>query len=152
MLLKQKQVNQEDFVSELCKKEIYVNKAVLNSIDDILSLDFFDVKQGKTTKKAQYGDQPVVVHSSLFDYELNQELLNALTQNKWFKDLFKDAVETGLLLSTNYDQQKQFTLYQQYDRKDACRLLNWPRDVSAPMYGYRVGDHDTPIFYYLSKR
>ena len=146
MLLKQKQVNQEDFVSELRKKEIYVNKAVLNSIDDILSLDFFDVKQGKTTKKAQYGDQPVVVHSSLFDYELNQELLNALTQNKWFKDLFKDAVETGLLLSTNYDQQKQFTLYQQYDRKDACRLLNWPRDVSAPMYGYRVGDHDTPIF------
>lgn len=25
-------------------------------------------------------------------------------------------------------------------------MLNWPRDVSAPMYGYRVGDHDTPIF------
>ena len=146
MLLKQKQVNQEDFVLELRKKKIYVNEAALNSVDDILSLDFFDVKQGKTTKKAQYGDQPVVVHSNLFDYELNKDLQNALTQNKWFAGLFKDAIETGLLLCTDYDQQKQFTLYKQYDRKDACRLLNWPRDVSAPMYGYRVGDHDTPIF------
>ncbi|MFC2646982.1 MAG: DUF3427 domain-containing protein, partial [Coriobacteriaceae bacterium] len=44
------------------------------------------------------------------------------------------------------DNQRQFTLYQQYDRKDACRLLNWPKDVSAPMYGYRVGEQDTPIF------
>lgn len=146
MLLEQKQVDQEDFVSELHKRKIYVNKAVLNSVDDILSLEFFDVKQGKTTRKAQYGGQPIVVHSNLFNYELNQELLDALTQNKWFRNLFKDIIETGLLLSVDYDQLKQFTLYQQYDRKDACRLLNWPKDVSAPMYGYRVGDHNTPIF------
>ncbi len=45
-----------------------------------------------------------------------------------------------------YDNQKQFTLYEQYDRKDACRLLNWPKDVSAPMYGYRVDKDETPIF------
>ncbi|PEG76995.1 hypothetical protein CP370_07270, partial [Lactobacillus sp. UMNPBX19] len=25
---------------------------------------------------------------------------------------------------------QQFTLYKQYDRKDVCRLLNWPKDVS----------------------
>ena len=24
--------------------------------------------------------------------------------------------------------------------------MNWPKDVSAPMYGYRVGEQDTPIF------
>ncbi|WP_347132623.1 DUF3427 domain-containing protein, partial [Lactobacillus paragasseri] len=36
--------------------------------------------------------------------------------------------------------------YKQYDRKDVCRLLNWPKDVSAPMYGYRVGEKETPIF------
>ena len=33
-------------------------------------------------------------------------------------------------------------LYKQYDRKDVCRLLNWPKDVSAPMYGYRVGEKE----------
>lgn len=146
MLLKHKQVKQEDYISELQKKKAYVNKAVLDSVDNILSLDFFNVKQGKTTKKNQYGDEPIVLHSNLLDYELNPKLLSALTHNSWFKDLFEDAVETGLLLSADYDQQHQFTLYKQYDRKDACRLLNWPKDVSAPMYGYRVGEHDTPIF------
>ena len=30
--------------------------------------------------------------------------------------------------------------------EDVCRLLNWPLDVSAPMYGYRVGEDETPIF------
>ena len=49
-------------------------------------------------------------------------------------------------MNKQYNNQQPFTLYQQYDRKDACRLLNWPKDVSAPMYGYRVGEHDTPIF------
>lgn len=145
ILLKNKQVKQEDFIAELIKKGAYVSEAVLNSVDDILSLAFFDVKQGKTTKKAQYGDQAVVVHSNLFDYELNKNIQLAL-DHKWFKILFEDAIKTGLLLSRDYDMQHQFTLYKQYDRKDACRLLNWPLDVSAPMYGYRVGDKDTPIF------
>ena len=55
-------------------------------------------------------------------------------------------MDTGLALSKDYDASHQFTLYQQYDRKDVCRLLNWPLDVSAPMYGYRVGDQECPIF------
>ncbi len=55
-------------------------------------------------------------------------------------------IKTGLAMNQKYDNQKQFTLYEQYDRKDACRLLNWPLDVSAPMYGYRVDEHETPIF------
>ena len=51
-----------------------------------------------------------------------------------------------MALSKEYDSDQQFTLYKQYDRKDVCRLLNWPKDVSAPMYGYRVGEKETPIF------
>lgn len=146
MLLEQKIVKQEDYLAELQQENVYVNDAVLESVDDILDLSFFDVKQGKTTKKAQYGDQPVIEHNNLFDYELNKDLRDALDKNEWFLRLFKDAINVGLELNHQYDNQKQFTLYQQYDRKDACRLLNWPKDVSAPMYGYRVGEKDTPIF------
>lgn len=88
---------------------------------------------------------PLVERSNLFDYQLNGSLRSALDQHD-FKSLFVDAIKTGLALNQEYDNQRQFTLYQQYDRKDACRLLNWPKDVSAPMYGYRVGEQDTPIF------
>ena len=66
-------------------------------------------------------------------------IFQALNDNQQFKILFKDVLKTGLELSKEYDSQSQFTLYKQYDRKDVCRLLNWPKDVSAPMYGYRVG-------------
>ena len=145
LLLKNGKVKQEDYVSRL-QKCGYANKAVLGSVEDILSLSFFDVKQGKTTKKAQYGDLPIIEHSNLLDYELNEKIGAALRQNEWFKRLVVDVIKTGLKLNESYDNMHQFTLYQQYDRKDACRLLNWPKDVSAPMYGYRVGEHDTPIF------
>lgn len=145
MLLKHGCVKQEDYLTEL-QKHAYVNDAVLRSVEDILSLSFFDIKQGKTTKKAQYGNLPIIEHSNLLDYELNSQLQHALSADACFAKLFRDAISTGLAMNKQYNNQQQFTLYQQYDRKDACRLLNWPKDVSAPMYGYRVGKHDTPIF------
>lgn len=145
MLLEQDIVKQEDYLAQLKRHHAYVNDELLASVDAILSLDFFDIKQGKTTKKAQYGKLPLVERSNLFNYQLNGSLRSALDQHD-FKNLFVDAIKTGLALNQEYDNQRQFTLYQQYDRKDACRLLNWPKDVSAPMYGYRVGEQDTPIF------
>lgn len=145
MLLEQNVVKQEDYLTQLKQHRAYVNDEVLASVMAILSLSFFDVKQGKTTKRKQYGDLPLVEHSNLFDYQLNASLRSALKQPN-FKELFIDVIKTGLALNQKYNNQQQFTLYQQYDRKDACRLLNWPKDVSAPMYGYRVGEKDTPIF------
>ena len=146
LLLEKDQVSQEEFEQALHDYGAYVNEKVLTSVEDILSLSFFDIKQGKTTKKEQYGGQPLIVKIDLFDYSLAPILAQSLNQNNTFKKLFVDVIKTGLAMNQDYDNHKQFTLYQQYDRKDACRLLNWPLDVSAPMYGYRVDEHETPIF------
>ena len=118
MLLEQDIVKQEDYLAQLKRHHAYVNDELLASVDAILSLDFFDIKQGKTTKKAQYGKLPLVERSNLFDYQLNGSLRSALDQHD-FKNLFVDAIKTGLALNQEYDNQRQFTLYQQYDRKDA---------------------------------
>lgn len=144
-LLTKESVNLESYEQLLLQHGAYVNKAVLNSVENILSLDFFDVKQGKTTKKKQYGGESLVEIVNNHTYRLSDDLKSSL-EHLTFAQLLKDAVKTGLLLSKKYDQQHQFTLYEQYDRKDVCRLLNWPLDVSAPMYGYRVGEKETPIF------
>lgn len=144
LLLENDQVSRETYAKELTKIGAYIDDEVLDSIEKILSLAFFDVKTGKTTKKQQYGVQAIV----LFDkdkYELNKEIKQGL-KNHDFVRLFRDAIEVGLELGRDYDAQTQFTLYQKYDRKDVCRLLNWPLDVSAPMYGYRVDEKVTPIF------
>ena len=143
-LVKEK-ISKADYLQLLKEENCYVNDAVLDSVNKILSLEFFDVKQGKTTKKEQYGDISLVKKTEE-QYEFSSQLSQALSDNQQFKKLFKDVIKTGLALSKQYDPNQQFTLYKQYDRKDVCRLLNWPKDVSAPMYGYRVGEKETPIF------
>ena len=145
LLLEINNVSENDFQVALRQNGSYINEAVLNSVDTILTLAFFDIKAGKTTRKAQYGGVPLIEHD-LLGYQFSAKLREALADEPDFKLLFRDAIKTGLAISQNYDQQAQFTLYQQYDREDVCRLLNWPLDVSAPMYGYRVGDQETPIF------
>ena len=143
-LIKEK-VSEASYLQLLKGKNCYVNDAVLDSIEKVLSLEFFDVKQGKTTKKEQYGNIPLIEKTGKH-YLFSSQLSQALSANQQFKDLFKDVIKTGLALSKEYNSDQKFTLYKQYDRKDVCRLLNWPKDVSAPMYGYRVGEKETPIF------
>lgn len=140
-----KEISKSEYLELLKNKNCYIDGDVLDSVEKILSLDFFNVKQGKTTKKEQYGNYPLIEKRDN-QYHLSKPLRQALTNNQQFKILFEDVIKTGLELSKEYDSQEQFTLYQQYDRKDVCRLLNWPKDVSAPMYGYRVGEKETPIF------
>lgn len=146
LLLQKDSVSQEEFERVLREHHAYVNAAVLNSVENVLALNFFDIKQGKTTKKKQYGEKALVVRANLLDYVLAPQLAQSLRQNKTFSKLFSDVITTGLALNHEYNNQDQFTLYQQYDRKDVCRLLNWSKDVSAPMYGYRVDKNETPIF------
>lgn len=134
------------FKAELKHQNIRVTPAVLQSVDDILSLQFFNVKAGKQVKKDQYGGQPIIDHPDLLTYQLNSKIRAGLESHNDFKRLFIDVLTTGLEIAKQYDLKQAFTLYQQYDRKDVCRLLNWPLDVSAPLYGYRVAEDVCPIF------
>lgn len=144
-LLKNRQCSTAQLASRWQEAHAYDTPAVRQSVMDILSLNFFDVKAGKTTKKTRYGGQPLIILDN-GEYRWNPDLAAALAGNITFKHLLTDAVTTGLALSHEYDPTQQFTLYQRYDRQDVCRLLNWPLDVSAPMYGYRVAGDECPIF------
>lgn len=144
ILLKNPIVSLADYKQALEKVGAYYNAEVLDSLLQVLSLNFFDVKQGKTTKKQQYSGKSLI-NFDKEQFSLSIELRDSLNHQN-FKKLFFDVVETGILLSKDYQQEEQFTLYQKYSRKDVCRLLNWPKDVSAPMYGYRVDEKETPIF------
>lgn len=151
MLQKYQEITEKQAIEVFRQKGCYVNNELLQSLMKVLSLQFFDVKAGKQTKKQQYGDQPLVIFVN-GKYRLNSQIIEALKQDPDFYSLYIDAIKTGLALSKNYDQRHHFTLYQQYDRKDVCRLLNWPLDVSAPMYGYRVAENECPIFITYQKQ
>lgn len=138
------EVTQADYCERLTKAGCYVDDAVLDSVNAILSLRFFEVKAGKKLRSETYGAKPLIVLEQ-GKYRLSSAFSEALLQPA-FKQHVVDIIETGLLLSQAYQAQKRFTLYQKYTRKDVCRLLDWPKDISAPLYGYRVVDDVCPIF------
>jgi hypothetical protein len=43
-------------------------------------------------------------------------------------------------------------LYEKYSRKDVCRLMNWEKDESSTMYGYRIKHNTCPIFVTYEKK
>ena len=44
------------------------------------------------------------------------------------------------------------SLYQKYSRKDICRLLNWEKDESSTVYGYKIKYDTCPIFVTYHKK
>ncbi|KRN30671.1 DUF3427 domain-containing protein [Liquorilactobacillus mali] len=145
LLLEKKSVTDKDFVRTLHQNNCYVNAAVMQSVDDILSLSFFDIKAGRENKAEKYGSTPIVEHLE-GKYKLNSMVSGSLQVESNFRNLFVDVITTGLYKADNFRADQPFTYYQKYSRKDVCRLLNWSKDVSAPMYGYRVGKDTCPIF------
>lgn len=56
------------------------------------------------------------------------------------RDWFSDTDEDGLVL------------YQKYSRRDVCRILNWEKDDSSTIYGYRIKYGTCPIFVTYEKK
>lgn len=144
-LLLKKKVKDQDFLQILQENNCYLNLEVIESVTNILSLNFFDIKSGKDNKAEKYGKRPIVKHEN-GEYRFNSKIEESLKNSDIFYKLFIDVVATGLNKANNFNAKQPFTYYQKYSRKDVCRLLNWSKDVSAPMYGYRVGEDECPIF------
>lgn len=137
-------LSKTDFKHILAQNKCYSDEKVLTSVLDILSLRFFAVKAGKNWRADLYGHEPLVVKKAE-TYTLGASLKKFL-QDQQFAKHFNDIIKTGLALSAEYASDKRFTLYQKYTRKDVCRLLDFPKDISAPLYGYRVVGPVCPIF------
>ncbi|KRL05447.1 DUF3427 domain-containing protein [Liquorilactobacillus oeni] len=145
MLMEQAQITDSEYINLLKKHSCYYDEQTLKSVSQILNLNFFRIKAGKKLKSKAYGERPIAEHKN-GSYRLNADIQASLAKKSLFSRLFKDALNTGLYKARDYKADRPFTLYRKYTRKDVCRLLNWEKDVSAPMYGYRVGSRACPIF------
>lgn len=70
-------------------------------------------------------------------------------KDKRFAEELSDLTEYGICryhdLYADHDE-NNLVLYQKYSRKDVCRILNWAKDDSATVYGYRIKYNTCPIF------
>lgn len=84
----------------------------------------------------------------------DKDLKEALTDIN-FKKFLLDSVEYAIKnFSSTYDKNNYvdgLIRYNKYSRKDVCRLLNWPKDISSTVYGYRTNNEITPCFVTYNK-
>lgn len=78
--------------------------------------------------------------------------------DSFIKILSSSTFKRFLIDSTNYsihafdraykeeNYRNGLILYNKYSRKDVCRLLNWEKDISSTVYGYRTHGSATPCF------
>jgi len=76
-------------------------------------------------------------------------------QELQFRNAAADLVEYGLSrYIDNYadTDDDNLVLYQKYSRRDVCRILNWEKDDSSTIYGYRIKYGTCPIFVTYEKK
>ena len=70
-------------------------------------------------------------------------------RNVRFKKELETLIEYGIMryrdMYSDHDD-NNLVLYQKYSRKDICRILNWDKDDSSTVYGYRIKHSTCPIF------
>ncbi|MFO0495651.1 MAG: DUF3427 domain-containing protein [Flavobacteriia bacterium] len=73
-----------------------------------------------------------------------------LMEDQLFKDFIKDSICYSIhVYNQKFKVDKYnhgFLISEKYSRKDACRILNWPTDISSVVYGYKTVNGVTPCF------
>nr|WP_283160592.1 DUF3427 domain-containing protein [Enterococcus sp. 9E7_DIV0242] len=139
-LIESKSISISEFFKYLQRKNYPVDTTIKNSINRILSLDFF-----VETDRKKYGDQPLIKIEK-DTYYLAEDFSKCLDKNPWFHKNVMDVINTSFERSNRYDLTRPLTYNEVYTRQDVCRLLNWENDEKGTMYGYRIKYDTFPIF------
>jgi len=87
-----------------------------------------------------------VQDNSFYFYDEFLEVLN----NKTFTLFLLDSIHYSLHAFDDAYKKEYYRngliLFNKYSRKDVCRLLNWEKDISSTVYGYRTHGGVTPCF------
>lgn len=127
---------------------INTSVATMRSVIDVLSMQFF-----KDADIKKYGNMSLVNEAGNI-ISLSDKLAELL-QNAEFKAYLQDTLayaEKRFLADFNAEKfYHGFKLYSSYTRKDACRILNWQKDESSTVYGYRIKYSTCPMFVTYNK-
>ena len=122
-----------------------------DSAMNIISLSWFNSKADKTKYDlVEWIDEEEAKERRLKRAKAYAQAL----VDKQFEKQLKETIEFGLLrYKDNYKEadENNLVLYRKYSRKDVCRILNWEKDDSSTVYGYRYKYGTCPIFVTYNK-
>lgn len=148
IILKELILNKEliisDFQNLIEKKYKYrITHSTIESCLNNINFEFIRKKETIIIKK----EKSLIFHSDFLD----------LLDNSAFNAFLMDSIDYSIrTFENNYKKEyykNGLILYNKYSRKDVCRLLNWEKDISSTVYGYRTYNKVTPCFvtYHKSK-
>lgn len=151
MMIEDRIINEDSFKNELEKIGEKYKAVDYNSAKRILNMEFI---AGADIKK--YSDIELISdEKSAKDMFMRSiSFWNKLKHVEFRREL-NNLIEYGMLrykdLYSEHDD-NNMVLYQKYSRKDVCRLMNWDKDESSTMYGYRIKHNTCPIFVTYEKK
>lgn len=135
----------KDVQEYIANKYAYIpSLETLQSAINYLNGEFFvnkdQIKYEKPQTVDMISDTELVIGKDL------EEDLKDATFKAFLIDLITYAIDE---FETHYKKaiyDDGFIRYHKYSRKDVCRILNWEKDESSTMYGYRAKYNTFPIF------
>lgn len=132
LLLDQEQASVDKIAETLATYGLPLSELdVQTSVDSIALRGYPQVDANRLREGVaeQSGDEVRLTNAFQSELESSQEFAKAVG----------DLVETGLALNEDrYSPDRPFTPGMQYSRRDAARILGWPRSVSSTIYGYKT--------------
>lgn len=145
-LIKYDEISKNELKSELINK--YGIKHNNKSIDAAINLLRGEFWNSPSDKK-NYVSCNFIEQDNISKY-VRCASYSSLLKKKHFYNQIQQIIELGLIkYEDNYTQNYKDTdlvLYKKYTRKDVCRLMNWEKDESSVMYGYKIKYDMCPIF------
>ncbi len=176
MLMQNQEIGAKSFAEELeSRKEKYresdflsaisvLNKNFINTQSEqkkYADVKFFDVKPSEPAPGDDASlDSKMTVE--FFDSDAVRKgiayrasaILSKMQRTDFLNEL-QNLVSYGMAkyrdTYSNHDGDN-LVLYEKYSRKDVCRILNWERDDSSTVYGYRIKYNTCPIFVTYRKK
>ena len=122
--------------------------SILGAVN-VLQMSFFKEADAK-----KYGNMALVEVRAGKSIALSGEFKKILTEASfrlYLEDSLEYAKHNFLATYKRQDYIQGFKLYENYSRKDVCRILNWQSDESSTIYGYRVKYATCPMFVTYNK-
>lgn len=131
-----------DYLTILDNNSVTYTEETIGSVQRILDYGFWGAVERK-----RYGETSLVIYDGGSEsYILESEINNLLNHDQNFKIRFLDVINVAKAKNKDYSSSTPLTLYGRYSRKDICRLLDWHKDESSTIYGYRLKHNTLPIF------
>ncbi|WP_110207139.1 DUF3427 domain-containing protein [Nocardioides daejeonensis] len=101
------------------------------------ALDTFTLTGYAASDLKRYADPLVTVEGQ--QVSMTEAFRAELEGSERLRDEIDDALTTGEALTrTRYRSDVPFTTGLQYSRRDAARIIGWPRSTSSTIYGYKT--------------